>query len=85
MCARIQKRHRPLLADASLYSYIYPLHIYVKLMIFTNNTFPNVSFIPHLYCILFPISNQEVFHKTFINYFKSFNVPIPPYAAMSHR
>lgn len=22
MCARIQKRHRPLLADASLYSYI---------------------------------------------------------------
>lgn len=72
------------MADASLYSYIYPLHIYVKLIIFVNNTFPNVSFIPHLYCIPFLITRQEVFHKTFINYFKSFNVPIPPYAAMNH-
>ncbi len=73
------------MADASLYSYIYPLHIYVKLIILVNNTFPNVSFIPHLYCILFPITKQVYFHKTFINYFKTFNIPIQSYAAMSHQ
>lgn len=73
------------MADASLHSYIYPLHIYVKLIIFVNNTFPNVSFIPHLYCILFPITKQVYFHKTFINYFKTFNIPIQPYAAITHQ